>query len=105
MPLTAGQRVLRGRIAAYSRWSREPNRTEATARLRAGFDRRFEVQVDPEGRLDPGVRALLVRSARQAYFVRLAYLRVNAANKKARKADNLRAGGAARTSGDSQPED
>ncbi len=95
MPLSGAERVLRARVAAYSKWARTPNRTEATAALRAGFDRRFELKVDPESRLDPAVRAVLVESARKAYFLRLVLLRVKAQSKKkkAREADLPRAQG------------
>lgn len=95
MPLTGPERVLRGKIAAHTRWSKTIDRTEATTSLRAGFDRRFVVQVDPENQLPADVQAVLVNSARAAYFTRLAFLRVKAANKKkARKARNLSGTGA-----------
>jgi hypothetical protein len=85
MALSAGERVMRGRIAAYSRWSRTANRTEATVHLRAGFDRRFEAEIDlldPDHRLTPETRAKMIESARRAYFVKLAFASAKTRRKK-----------------------
>jgi hypothetical protein len=48
----------------------------------AGFDARFEREVDPDGKLPREVRARLVESARKAYFARLAYLSAKARRKR-----------------------
>jgi len=102
MPLSGPERVLRGKIAAHTRWSRTIDRTEATSSLRAGFDARFINLVDPGGLLTPEVQAVLVASARKAYFTKLAFLRVKSANKqKARKARNLSGTGANDAAADS----
>jgi hypothetical protein len=54
------------RIAAHVRWSRTRDRAAATA-----AEDRFTRQVDPDGALDPEVRARLAANARAAYFGRL----------------------------------
>jgi hypothetical protein len=80
--LSATERRLRGRLAAAARWSRTSDRTRATASLRAGFDARFERQVDA---MHPGLaadlRARLIASARSEYFTRLAFTRLRARKK------------------------
>ena len=60
MALSEEQRTLRARIAAYEKWAGTSDRSEATAKARAAFNRRFEDAADPE-------------SARKAYFTRLAF--------------------------------
>lgn len=59
-------------IAAHSRWSQTDDRTAATAPARAGLQRKFELQVDPDGVLAPEERAKRAESARRAHFQRLA---------------------------------
>lgn len=71
-------RVLSARIAAHTRWSRERDRTEATAAARGAALERFEREVDPSGTLDQATRSTLAQSARQAYFARLALASVQA---------------------------
>lgn len=61
----------RGRIGAYTRWSRTPDRVAATEPARRAFFSKFEVQVDPDGVLSPEKRAELVEYARKAYFAQL----------------------------------
>jgi hypothetical protein len=72
MTLTPEQRSLRSRIAAHTRWSTTTDRRGATAAARRGFDERFEREVDPEGTLDPAMRAKLAENARRAHFLRMA---------------------------------
>lgn len=60
------------KIAAHSRWSQTDDRTAATAPARAGLQRKFELQVDPDGVLAPEERAKRAESARRAHFQRLA---------------------------------
>jgi hypothetical protein len=69
---STSDRILRARIAACTRWSHEPDRRAATAPARAGLELRFVREVDPDGRLSPQELARRVKSARQAYFSRLA---------------------------------
>ena len=63
--------VLRGRIGAFClQATHDPRAT--TARARAAFLSRFEVEVDPDGVLAPGERRRRAMAARRAYFARLA---------------------------------
>jgi hypothetical protein len=87
MPLSEPERVLRAKIAAYSRWAHTIDRTGATSALRAGFDHRFQAdvdRVDPEHKLSEAARAKLLKSSRSLYFSKLAFARVKAAKKKVR---------------------
>jgi hypothetical protein len=59
-----------GRIGALTMHSRNDAR-ETTKAARAAFDRRFELQVDPEGLLDPADRAARARAARRAHMLRM----------------------------------
>jgi hypothetical protein len=72
MPATPQERALGARIAAFSRWAHEPDRTAATHPARAAFDRRFDDEVDPDRALAPEERAGRAAAARKAYFSRLA---------------------------------
>lgn len=71
-PLTPEERRLRASIAANVRWSREKDRTAATAAATAASLARFEREVDPDGVLPPEERARRADNARRAYFQRLA---------------------------------
>jgi len=44
--LSAAERVLRAKIAAYSRWSKTPDRDAAMQPLWRGFDARFQRELD-----------------------------------------------------------
>lgn len=61
-----------GRLGAHTRWAMTEDRTAATQPARDALMRKFEDQVDPEGRLDPVERAKRAEHARKAYFQRLA---------------------------------
>ena len=74
-----GRRSTSARIAAADRWAKEPDRTRATAAARAGLEARFEREVDPDGVLPPEELAKRVRSAKTAYYSRLALRRRRAA--------------------------
>jgi len=67
--------VLGGRIGAYRKWARCPDRTAATAPGTAAFLSRFEREVDPEGVLSESDRALRAEAARRAYFSELVLIR------------------------------
>ena len=69
--LTPEQRATRSRLAAHVSWAKTENRTARTAPARAARDRKFEDQVDPEGKLSPDELAKRVKSARKAHFTRL----------------------------------
>lgn len=79
------ERALHSRAASHARWSRETDRTAATAPARAGLQAKFERQVDPDGTLDPVTRARLADSARKAYFADLT--RRSIAARRRKKAD------------------
>lgn len=74
VPLTPEQRVLRARIAAHTRWANEDavGRRANAERARAGFDRRFLDQVDPNRVLPEAERQRRAESAMRAYMARLA---------------------------------
>ncbi len=80
-------RALRARIAAHSKWAQTPDRAAATQPARTAFLRRFEREVDPEGKLAPDVRARLADNAKSAHFSRLALRSVQSRRKKKKKAN------------------
>lgn len=65
-------RSLRAQIAANTRWAIEPNRTQAMAPARAAFVKKFEKQVDPDGTMDPVVRAERVDNLMRAHMLKVA---------------------------------
>jgi len=67
--------VLGGRIGAYRKWARCPDRTAATAPGTAAFLARFEREVDPDGSLSESERGLRAEAARRAYFSELVLIR------------------------------
>lgn len=69
--LTAEQRVLRARIAAYRLHATHDPR-ETTKKARAAFASRFEREVDPAGILSPAERTRRADAARRACFTDLA---------------------------------
>ena len=86
MPLSPEQAALRGRIGAYSLHAKcDPRKT--TENARRVFLSRFEREVDPEGILDPEVRAKRAEYARRAYFARLALKSVQARCRRARRTE------------------
>jgi len=68
---THAERVLTGRVGAYTMLARHDAR-EVTRPAHEAFWRKFETEVDPEGRLDPVERARRADMARKAHFTRLA---------------------------------
>lgn len=91
--LSKEQRSLILSANAHLKWAKCEDRTAATAPAREAAEKRFERQVDPEGRLDPAERARRAENARKAYFKALAAKssiarakRKAAAEKAARKA-------------------
>ena len=70
-PLTAAQRRLRARMAAYSlHATHDP--LDTTRAAREAFMARFERQVDPDGRLPAPERQRRAEAAKKAYFAGLA---------------------------------
>lgn len=69
---TPGERALIARIAAATRWAKEPSRSDATKAARNAFASKFEQEADPDGVLDPDERARRAAYLRSAYYSRLA---------------------------------
>ena len=84
---TQSERSLAGQIGAAVKWSRVKDYTAATAPARAGFERRFEREVDPDGTLPPAQRQRMAEHARRAYFLRLAAKSAQARKARARAND------------------
>lgn len=87
MPLTPERAALLGRLGAYAKWSRTPDRSTATAPARAGLMAKFERDVRAEceanGLLVSDVRiAELVESRRREHMARI---RLKAHDKKRSK--------------------
>jgi hypothetical protein len=80
MALSPQQRTLRAQIAANTRWSREDPK-EGTRPARRAYERRFELEVDPDGTLPEAERKRRVAAAMRAHMQRLAL-----ASSRARKA-------------------
>ena len=78
MALTASERTLRARLAAYSMHAAgKTNTTAATAASEA----RWAKQVDPDGVLSPEVRDKRAAAAKKAHYTKLAYLSARARQK------------------------
>lgn len=73
------------RIAANTRWAKEPDRTAATAPARRAALARFEKEVDPDGELSVQERALRAEAARRAHFLRMAHRSVQSRQRKAQE--------------------
>ncbi len=67
----AGKDINR-RIAAEISWSRTMDRSARTRPAREAFLKRFETEVDPDGRLPPDERYRRAEHAKRAYMLRLA---------------------------------
>jgi hypothetical protein len=80
MALSPQQRTLRAQIAANTRWSREDPK-EGTRPARTAYQRRFELEVDPDGTLPEAERKRRAAAAMRAHMQRLAL-----ASSRARKA-------------------
>ena len=70
--LTPAERTLRAQIAAHESWARTEDPSARTANARKAMLDKFETQVDPDGKLSPGERAVRAAHARKAHFKRLA---------------------------------
>lgn len=75
-------RQLNARIAAHTLHSRVADPAAHTENARRGFRRKFELQVDPDGVLDPDERE---RRADHAMKAHMARLRIKALRAKAEK--------------------
>lgn len=79
MAQSSQEHSLAGRLGAYALHSRYDS-TIVSQPARDKFMSRFELEVDPDGTLDPAERARRAEYAKKAYFTRLAL-----ASAKARK--------------------
>jgi hypothetical protein len=86
MALSAPERTLRARLAAYEKWATHDPKG-GTAAARAAFRARFASEVDPDGVLDPAERARRAESAFRAHMTRLAFKSAKA--RRTRAADEL----------------
>jgi hypothetical protein len=80
--LTPGQRSLRARVAAHSRWSKQGARERQAQLISEARLARHERLVDPDGTLEPAERRQLAKNSMQAEMARLA-LRSSRARKQA----------------------
>jgi len=70
-PLTPAQRSQRARIAAHTRWAKEPDRLAATAPgRRAAFEKLLD-EVDPDRTLSEPDRLKRARNAQKAQLERI----------------------------------
>ncbi len=74
-------KVLAGRIGGLTKAARHDGET-LTAAARAGFLKRFEIEVDPNGVLTPEERSRRADAARRAHMARLAMRSAMARSKK-----------------------
>jgi hypothetical protein len=58
---------LRDRRGAHESWARTVDRTARTQPARDAFTKKLELQVDPDGVMDPETRAKAVKNARKAH--------------------------------------
>jgi hypothetical protein len=80
--LTPAERSLRARLAAHARHAKHDSHEHAK-KMRAGFDKRFLDEVDPDRVLPEAERLRRAEHARKAYFTRLALLSAKARRKDA----------------------
>jgi hypothetical protein len=69
---------INARIAAEISWSRTDDRSARTRPGREAFLKRFEKEVDPDGRLEPAERQLRADHALRAYMLQLTKRRISA---------------------------
>jgi hypothetical protein len=83
MTTTPVERTLRAQLAAHMSWARTADPSARTKPARDALFRRFELEVDPHGKLPAKERRRRAESARSAYYSRLALLSVQARRRKA----------------------
>ena len=81
--LTSAERILRARLASQTSWANTPDPSARTAKARAAFRDRFELQVDPDGVLPEAERHRRAEAARKAYYTGLALKSAKARRQKA----------------------
>lgn len=69
---SAAERRAHARVAAFTRWAFEPDRSAATAPARRGLDEKFLRDADPDGVLSEHDRAVRAEALRRAHFLRMA---------------------------------
>jgi hypothetical protein len=62
---------INARIAAEISWARTSDRSARTRPAREAFLKRFELEVDPDGKLPPDERRRRAEHAKRAYMLRL----------------------------------
>ena len=70
-PLTPSQRSQRARIAAHTRWAKEPDRLTATAPGRRAAFQKLLDEVDPQRLLPEAERLKRAKNAQQAHLERI----------------------------------
>jgi hypothetical protein len=73
--MNPSQRSMRARLAAHTRWAREPDPRAATEAGRQAFLARLERDVDPAGVLPPEERAIRAEHALKAHMLAMALKR------------------------------
>lgn len=87
--LSDAQRILTGAIGGLTRWSRVNSpaaRTEALAPARAGRQRAWERQADPDGVLTPTELAAAVERLKKAHQARMTLASAQARSARTRRA-------------------
>lgn len=69
--LSKADRTLRAQIAANTRWGRTTDRSASTEPARRGLRAKFELEVDPDGSLDPAERDRRVDSLLMAHMQKM----------------------------------
>jgi hypothetical protein len=70
-PLSPAERSLRARIAANTRWAKEPDRLAATAPGRRAAFQKLLDEIDPERKLPEAERLKRAKNAQQAQLERI----------------------------------
>lgn len=84
--MTDNDRSLIARVAAHTRWAKEPDRNKATASARKGLEAKWAREVDPDGRMAPDELERRVANLRQAHMSRMALASARARRSKGRSA-------------------
>lgn len=86
MAMSPSERTMRAKLAAHTKWA-TTDPVEGTAAARAAFLDRFELEVDPDCKLDLAERQRRAGHARKAYFAKLALRSAQARRKGATAPD------------------
>ena len=76
-------RALIAKLAAHTRWAKEPDRAAATVSARKGLEAKWAREVDPDGTLPPAELARRIESCRQAHMARMSLASARARRAKA----------------------